>query len=267
MSPDSARSTIARLASSAIGGILTLDSATETLRTSRLAASRRLSALVRAGWLDRVRRGVYSVRPLDAVRGTPIAEEDPWTVAMRVFDPCYIGGWTAAGHWHLTEQLFWATMVVTKRHARRADVTVGSSAFHVVRESRKNATGLSIVWRANSPVRVSSVARTIVDACAHPEWVGGGSHLVSIFRAAVADDLIKPESLLVAARGASTGAALGRLAVLAERYLPAALHVIAFAKAHRSTGYVRFDPAVKKRGSLNTRWGIWLNVEFDKAAA
>ncbi len=263
MRSDSERAIIAKLAGAAAGGIVSLDRAVEVLGTSRLAASRHMSALVTGGWLSRVRRGVYSIRPLDAAPGTPIAEEDPWAVAVRVFEPCYVGGWTAAGHWHLTEQLFRATMVVTERRVRRADVTIGSTVYHVARDSHKRVTGLSPVWRNNSRVLVSSVERTIVDACAHPGWVGGGGQLIAIFRAAVLDGLMTTESVLAVAAEAPTGAALGRLAVLVDRYWPSATNVTAFVAKHRGTGYARFDPDVKANGSLNTRWGIWLNVAFE----
>ncbi|MEP6730677.1 MAG: hypothetical protein ABJE10_08560 [bacterium] len=62
---------------------------------------------------------------------------------------------------------------------------------------------------------------------------------------------------------APTGAALGRLAVLVDRYWPSAIDVTAYVAEHRGTGYVRFDPDVKDNGSLNTRWGVWLNVVFE----
>src|SRR5437868_1250151 len=176
---ESDRSAIAKIARASSGGIVTLDSAALALEIDRHSASRRLSALVRAGWLSRVRRAVYSIRPLDASR-----------------------------------------------------------------------------------VMVASVERTIVDACAHPDWVGGGRQLVSIFRAAVDEGLVTPDTLLAGAHGAPTGAALGRLAILVERYLPDASNVIAYATSHRGKGYVRFDPATKKNGPLNTRWGVWLNVSF-----
>lgn len=264
MRSDSERASIAKIASAAAGGIITLERAAEILGTSRLNASRRMSALVNGGWLSRVRRAVYSVRPLDVAPGTPIAEEDPWAIAARVFEPCYIGGWTAAGHWHLTEQLFRATMVVTRRRIRRADVTIGGSVFHVARDSKERTHGLSPVWRSNSRVLVSSIERTILDACAHPGWVGGGGQLIAIFRAAVDDSLTTAESLLAAAREASSGAALGRLAVLVDRYWPSATDVATFVAEHRGTGYVRFDPDVNDNGSLNTRWGVWLNVAFER---
>ena len=259
---ESDRSVIAKLARASSGGILTLDNVVDALEANRYSASRRLGALVRAGWLSRVRRGVYSIRPLDASPETSVAEEDPWVVAMRVFEPCYISGWSAAGHWNLTEQLFRATMVVTERHVRRTDVTIGSSAFHVARASWRNIKRIETVWRANARVLVASAERTIVDACAHPDWVGGGRHLISIFRAAVEDHAITPDTLLAAAHGAPTGAALGRLAVLVEHFYPDASRVITYAGKHRSAGYVRFDPAIKKNGPLNTRWGVWLNVSL-----
>ena len=154
-------------------------------------------------------------------------------------------------------------MVVTRRRIRRADVTIGGSVFHVARDSNERIHGLSPVWRNNSRVLVSSVARTILDACAHPGWVGGGGQLIAIFRAAVEDGLTTPESILSAARDAPSGAALGRLAVLVDRYWPSATDVAAYVAEHRGTGYARFDPGVNDNGSLNTRRGIWLNVGFE----
>jgi predicted transcriptional regulator of viral defense system len=262
--PNSERSSIAAIAR-ASASILTLDAAIAALHLDRSSASRRLSVLVRAGWLSRVRRGVFSIRPLEAHPGTPIAEEDPWIVAMRVFDPCYIGGWSAAGHWHLTEQLFRATMVVTERHLRKSDVTIGSSDFHVARDRWRNTKRIETVWRDNARVLVASVERTIVDGCEHPDWVGGGRQLIAIFRTAVEDRLLSPDALLAGAHGARTGAALGRLAVLVERYRADASSVVAYAAKNRGAGYVRFDPAVKTNGRLNTRWGVWLNVSFADA--
>ena len=263
MPADSEREIIAKVASAAEGGVIDLETAAAAFGSSRLEASRRMSALVSGGWLSRVRRGVYSIRPLDAAPGTALAEEDPWIIAERVFNPCYIGGWTAAGYWDLTEQLYRATMVVTERRVRRADVTIGSSVYHVARESHKRSNGLSHVWRNNSRLLVSSVERTIIDACTHPGWVGGGGQLIAIFRSAVDDARITAESVLSAVTEAPTGAALGRLAVLVDRYWPSAMDVTAYLAEHRGAGYVRFDPDVKDNGSLNTRWGVWLNVAFE----
>lgn len=260
MASASTRATIAKLSSAATGGLLSLETAAEVLAMPRLATSRRLAALTSSGWLSRVRRGIYSVRPLEAAPETKLAEEDPWSVAMRVFSPCYIGGWSAAGHWNLTEQLFRSTLVVTKRAVRRSNVIVGSSSFRVVRERAGRPSGVVTIWRSNAPIVVSGIERTIVDACAHPDWVGGGNQLVAVFRAAVHDHRMRPDDLLREARGAVTGAALGRLGLLIERYWPEASIVTTFASTNRGTGYARFDPALKRRGRLLRRWGVWMNT-------
>lgn len=54
--------------------------------------------------------------PLGAAAATWSA--DAWAVLARAFAPCYVGGWSAAGHGGLTEQLFTATVVFTTRDAR-----------------------------------------------------------------------------------------------------------------------------------------------------
>lgn len=263
---NSSRSVIAKLASTSTGGLFSLDDAVDALGTPRAETSRKLSTLVRTGWITRIRRGVYAIRPLESLPGTPIATDDSWTVAMRVFAPCYIGGWTAAGHWGLTEQLFRSTLVVSRRPMRRSETTVGGNVYRVVKDRRTTTSGLKVVWRSNARVLVSDIERTLLDACAYPDWIAGGGMLASAFLAAVAENLVTPANLLRAARHAPSGAALGRLGVLIDRFLPAAEPARRFCAKNRGTGYVRFDPSIDRNGSLSTRWGVWLNVRLPEGS-
>lgn len=257
-----ARSVMAKLAAAAEGDILSLDSAAAALDLDRRSTTRRLGSLVAAGWLSRVRRGVFAIKPLDAAPDVDVAEEDPWAVAMHVFGPCYIGGWTAAGHWNLTEQLFRVTLVVTVDPVRRSNVSVGSSSFRVVRRRRSDSSGLVTVWHGRVPMLVSGIERTIVDACIRPDWVGGGRSLIAIFRSTVENDRVSAEKLLAELRHKTSGAALGRIGYLVDCYWPQAEEVLQLAREKRGTGYVRFDPAVGENGRLVRRWGLWLNVSF-----
>lgn len=258
----SSRNVIALLASIAEGGLVTVAAAATALGVTRVSASKRLAALARSGWLTPVRRGLVSIRPLEATADTPLADEDPWVLASRAFAPCYIGGWSAAGHWGLTEQLFRVTLVVAERPVRRSRAQVGSSEFLVVRERRVAQTGLVTIWRGNARVLVSSVERTLMDACANPHWVGGGGQLAAIFHAAVRDDRVAPAAMLREASASPSGAARGRLGVLAEHYWPSAEALIEYAHAHRGSGKVRFDPAVADRGKFVGRWGMRVNVRL-----
>ena len=262
---NSTRDLLARLSARAGGGIFTLDDATAAMARSRPVVSRRLSTLVRVGWIARVKRGVFAIRPLEAPAGTDIAEEDPWVVAARAFSPCYVGGWTAANHWGLTEQLFKTTLIVTTRKLRSASITLGSSRFHVVRDSRARPGGITNAWRANAKVRVSGVERTLLDGCTHPAWVGGGRQLVEIFRSAVRDGLVHEARLEAAVGSIRRGAALGRLGLLLEHFLPDAIPLIQYARTHRGTGVVPFDASVRRRGTLTKRWGLWQNVALPDA--
>lgn len=96
------------------------------------------------------------------------------------------------------------------------------------------------------------------------QGAGGGRHLIDIFRAAIADKRIDPPKLLHELRAGVSGAALGRISLLVETFSPDAVSVAGFARAHRGTGVVRFDPSVRGRGRLVRRWGIWLNVTLPK---
>ncbi len=124
---------LARLARSARGGLIDIDRASAALGLDRKRTSRRLGNLSRAGWLTRVRRGIYFLRPLEALPGRPTVPEDPWVLASVAYDPCYIGGWSAAEHWDLTEQLFRETFVVTARNVRATREKLLGLGFRLVR--------------------------------------------------------------------------------------------------------------------------------------
>lgn len=258
------RVVIATLARAAGGGIFTSEQAYDALGGDRRAVARRLSAFVRRGWLSRVRRGVYALRPLDAMPDRPVAQEDPWIVAAQVLSPCYIGGWSAAHHWSLSEQLFRKTFVVTTSPVRRADLTIGSSDFRLARRTKVTEGGLVTVWRDEVAVRVSSVEQTLLDGCTTPAWLGGGRQLFAVTRSAVELGVLDDHRLRHLLNDDVTGAALGRLGMLLEELFPSAELCLHFARSHRGTGYVRFDPSVSGRGRLVRRWGVWRNVAGSK---
>jgi predicted transcriptional regulator of viral defense system len=257
----SQRRTLARLAREARGGLVSVARAAEALRMPRPRAAQRLSALVRRGWLARVRQGLYLVLPLEALPGTPSSAEDPWVVAAEAFAPCYIGGWSAAEHWEFTEQIFRSTFVVTAaslRHRRQtllgADFQLVSAPTHRVRSVAPN------VWRARVRVAVSNPARTIADALASPDWVGGVRPLTHVLRSYRESRHFRSAELLRELEGLGRGAAWKRLGYLAETLWPEDADIAARAHFHRSAGVIRLDPAIPSRGRLNKRWGLWVNT-------
>jgi len=116
------------------------------------------------GWVARVRRGLYYLPPLEA--GTDPIAEDSWTLAHRLLAPCYIGGWSAAEHWGLTEQLFRSAFVVTAANIHSREQTVFGATFRLVRVKQERVESVGETWRGQVRVRVSNAERTLIDGLA-----------------------------------------------------------------------------------------------------
>lgn len=196
--------------------------------------------------------------PLDAAPGT--VAEDPWMLADTLYSPCYIGGWTAAGHWGLTEQLFRSTFVFTATHVRRREQTALGADFHLVRVSRRRVESVEPTWRGSVRVRVSSAVRTIVDALVNPTWMGGVRHAADVFLAYKESEGANPAALAEELRRHGTGAAHKRAGWLATQLWPEASALLSRARLGRTTGTIKLDPAVARRGRMNKHWGLWVNV-------
>ena len=254
-----------RLARGARGGLVTTESAAELLGLPRAEAALTLRRLGERGWLSRVRRGLYFVLPLESGREGG-AVEDPWVLASELFGPCYVGGWTAAEHWGLTEQLFRSTFVVSAARVRRSAGTFLGSEFHVVRCGHERIASVPTIWHGKERVAVSDRERTIADALASPEWVGGVRHLVDILRAYRASDAWDPARLVARVAETGSGAAFKRLGFLAEGLLGGEKVLVEEAFPRRTTGNVRLDPGVPTQERLSTRWRLWVNVTLPEEA-
>jgi predicted transcriptional regulator of viral defense system len=262
--PMSARERIAHLSRASHGGLVTIAQAAEGLGTSRKEAALVLAGLTRHGWLQRASRGLYLILPLEVEPGTPAVAEDPWILARGLFSPCYIGGWSAAEHWGLTEQLFRSTLVVTASSARSSSRTILDHEFRLFKVPKERITGATLVWRGSERVPVSSQERTIVDGLRHPELLGGIRHLTEIlqtYRATAQDDFSKLIGELTAH---ANGAAWKRFGLLVEILWPEKTEVLSAVADHLTTGTIRLDPAVTRKGTLRRRWGVWVNVSVDR---
>ena len=259
------KETLRRLARGARAGFVTTERSAELLGVEPKVASLTLGRLVRRGWLARVRRGLYLVLPLEASReGTAI--EDAWVLARELYAPCYIGGWTAAEHWGLTEQLFRATFVVTSANIRRSRETFLGAEFHLTRGTRERVENFRQVWRGRERIAVSDQERTIADALANPSWVGGVRHFVDILRAYRESKEWNPNRLIERLEEIGSGASFKRLGYLAETVLEPDPHLVKEALARRTSGVVKLDPGIARRGRINTRWGLSVNVPVERGA-
>jgi len=252
---------VSLLSRSARAGLVTVAEAADALQVTNHAAATRLARLHEAGWLLRVKRGVYFIRPLEAGPHDKGSAPDPWPIASALFDPCYIGGWTAAHHWGLTDQLFRSTFVVTSAHIRKRTQTILELEFQLARiNDRARVTSTSAVWRGAQRVRLSSIERTIADGLANPSWVGGFRHLVDILNSALNAGSFDVDRLCTELIANRSGAAFKRLGYLIETLWPQRSDLLKMVGPHLTAGVVRLDPNLPKRGRLSKRWRLWVNT-------
>lgn len=263
--PPSARDALAALARKATGGLISAADAAEALGVSGRAAVARLNRLTAAGWIARVQRGLYLIVPIDASSAASTTVEDPWVLANALFSPCYIGGWSAAEYWQLTEQLFRSTFVVTAAGARTRAKTFLGAELHIVRVPRARISGMATVWRGSVRVAVSDRERTIVDALVAPDWVGGSRHLIEMLITYRQSPSFNPAKLLERMNDVHKGSAYKRLGFLVERLFGIDEIIVPACLANRSAGAIKLDPAIATRGTLTKRWGLWINTEVGAA--
>ena len=85
------------------GDVIKIDNVVSTLSVDRPDAAKLLSRWAGQGWLRRVGPGAYVPVQLDSLESDQVLD-DPWILVPVLYGPAYIGGWSAAEHWGLTEQ-------------------------------------------------------------------------------------------------------------------------------------------------------------------
>lgn len=228
-------------------------------------AARSLGYLASKGWLSRVRRGLFVVVPLEA-EAPRQWRADPWLVASRVFDPCYIGGWSACEHWDMTEQLFRSIVVVTSRPQRASRVTVQGTEFVVV-VRRGDLFGTKPVWRERTRVAVSDPSRTIIDVLDEPAIGGGIRHVADVLGEYLERDDRDDELLVDYGDRLGNRAVFKRLGYLLEALQVDAPELVTACLKRRSAGLAKLDPSIASSGRITSRWGMRINAIIERTPA
>jgi predicted transcriptional regulator of viral defense system len=262
---DSLPASRSRLASvlRAAKDVVSIDTTAKALDLDRTLAAKLLSRWRAQGWLRRIGRGLYVPVPLDLVASEQVVE-DPWVLVPTLFDPCYIGGWTAAHHWDLTEQLFNETVVFTTRRVDAKRVRVQGVSFLLHHTVQKRLFGLKTIWRGARRVSISDPARTIIDMLAMPETGGGIDHVADCLTAHAKTAAFEGELLIRYAAQFGNGAIFKRLGFLAETRLND-VALAAACRARLTQGYTQLDHALPS-SHLHTAWRLWVPERWRKAA-
>lgn len=237
-------------------GAITVAQAASSLGVSRKEAAKKLAQWTQQGWLSRARRGLYVAVPIES-RTTDVALDDPWIIAERLFAPCYIGGWSAAENWDLTEQIFRSIMVMTVRKPRNRRPVIKGTTF-VLRTIPPGALfGTKPVWRGPVKVSVSDPARTIIDMLNDPILGGGLRPTTDVVRAYLNSPSKDLQLLLSYADRLGNGAVYKRLGFLLEQLAPNEKSIIETCRSRVSSGNSKLDPSLPAK-RLVTKWRLWI---------
>jgi predicted transcriptional regulator of viral defense system len=235
--------------------VVSTEIASRALGLDRRRAAQFLSRWCHQGWLRRVGHGLYISVPLDLASSEQIIS-DPWVLVPSLFGQGYIGGWTAAHHWDLTEQLFNETVVFTTQRIRKHRVNAQGAVFVLHGIPSHRLFGLKALWRGSTKISISDPARTLIDMIAAPAVGGGIDHVADCLKIYTASKTANRDLLVDYAVRFRSGVVFKRLGFLAETFL----HdegLASACRAHMTQGYARLDPSQSSH-TLVTSWRLWV---------
>src|SRR6202050_388457 len=193
-------------------GLAQFTSAEAAVRLGRSAAAtgNLLARLVRDGLLDRVRRGHYAIRQLGTLGTTAAAENVLVSVAAGFHDVRHrVAYRTALDQLDLLAHPSRSIQVALAKPTRSE--TLSGRRLTVVQEPE---TALEVGARKQDGVFISDLERSLLDAAARPELVGGIAVLAEALGASSKD--VDADRLTSYARALSWGPALRRIGSLAD---------------------------------------------------
>lgn len=245
------------------GEVITVENAAHILEVGSEDAAKTLARWCKQGWLSRIKRGVYVPVPIESV-SEDRALEDAWIVIPDLFGPAYVGGWSAAEHWDLTEQIFRDICVFTTRPVAKRNQVIHNIPFVVTHIAPERQFGTKAVWKKEKKLSVSDPTRTIVDILSNPSAGGGIEHVVDCFKNYIKSPHFNSKLLVEYADRLGNAAVFKRLGFLAERLLGEDDLLAAACKSRMSKGNAQLDPAMKG-DKLVTRWRLFVPSMLDIA--
>jgi len=220
-----------------------------------------LAYFARRGWLARIKRGLYISVPLGIVNPQEY-KENPWVVANKIFSPCYIGGWSAAEHWDLTEQIFNTVYVFTFRTFRNKNISVNGTEFVLRFIGGKRTRHIKGVWVENTKIQISDPEQTLVDILNDPAAGGGIRHVAEIIRNYFDSDYSNGIKLLGYIKESRNRTIYKRLGYILEILNIQNSEIIKECHKNISTGYSLLDHTISSKGTFSRRWNLQVNAEI-----
>lgn len=223
---------------------ITLAGLREALGASESYARYVAHRLVKKGWLERLRPGLYRLVP--AARGREgVADTNPLAAGAVLVSPYFFSFGTACTHHGLTEQAF-AEVYIACQERRRPEMVRGTR-YVFVHVAAARFFGFDEATALGEPVQMATLERALLDAIDRPRYSGGIGEVSGI--AARAAARVSWDELLELARRWRSSALAQRLGYFLE------LHRAEVPASARSALLELVRPQSKIQLGSRRRWG------------
>ena len=235
-----------------LGPVFTFNDAVKISGYNRDYLKLVLHMLEKDGWIDRIEKGKYIILPLEAEKGKYTLHE--FVIGSMLVEPSAIAYWSALHHHGLTEQIPNTIFIQTTSRKKRREITVFRMRYRIVRVVERKFFGLEPLWIEGLKVYVTDREKTIIDCLDKPKYCGG---VIEVYKALRYEDAdVKRISKYLEKFGSS--AVAKRLAYLAELVgldVKIPVHLV-------KKGIVLLDPTMPKKGRVDNRFKLLINVEL-----
>ncbi|MBU4245824.1 MAG: hypothetical protein KKE71_02175 [Nanoarchaeota archaeon] len=204
-------------------------------------------------WIISIVKGKYLIVPLAAgVKGEYTEHE--FVLASLVAEPCYIAYWTALNHYGFTEQVPSTVFVATRKKAK--DREIFGIKYKFVFISAHKFFGFREIPVSSYKVKISDKEKTIIDCLDKPRYCGGIEEIVKSMH--YAKDELNFDKLATYALKMKNNAAIKRLGFILN-FLGLETKTKSL-ENKVSASYSILDPTKEKKGKLNSKWKLRINV-------
>ncbi len=236
------------------GKLLTTKQTAMSLGITSQEAAKILARWAKQGWLVRIKHGLYASIPIDAsINEEPL--EDMKLLVPILFNPGYIGGWSALEHWGLTEQIFRNICVFTAKNGCNTHVKVRNTTFILSHLDISKHFGTKTIWQDGQKIMISDPTKTIIDILANPKFGGGITHSIDSLKQYVKSDHYDEHLLIDYATRLNNGAVFKRMGYLVSSLFGNDHALASKCKSHLTTGNIQLDPSAKSKRMVSA-WRI-----------
>jgi predicted transcriptional regulator of viral defense system len=236
----------------------TTEEAARLLSLTLKQTSRILYKYNKQGHLYKLKKGFY----LPVTHKGLTAEEsfsDPWVIVPIIFPGSYIGGWSAANYWGLTEQLFRTTSLLTIRPVHHKQINIGRFDYALFSNSCGDI-GLESIWREQVQVLISDSHRTVIDILNNPKCSGGIQQTIDCLKIYF-EEHYNEETLISYMKHVKSGVFFKRLGYIVERLFGSEHALCRISKDRITKGYSVIDSSLDCN-KLITHWHLYISEDI-----